>query len=137
MRIYIGYKYTNVADKQSLIQKLLEFSSFLEKAGHETFILGRDVQNWKGSLPLWKTFPAIVGNMIKSDVFVAYITSPVPSKGLEVEKALSAVLAKKRLFVSEGSEAANNNDLAYVSAGNSVENTANEVVYNVVVFEGA
>ncbi|KKS07260.1 MAG: hypothetical protein UV83_C0016G0001 [candidate division WWE3 bacterium GW2011_GWE2_43_18] len=129
MRIYIGYKYTNVADKQALIQKLLEFSSFLEKAGHQTFILGRDIQNWQGSLPLWKTFPAIIGNMLKSDAFVAYITSPVPSKGLEVEKALSAVLGKKRLFVTDSLEGdATAEDSAYVSAGNSVESTASDIL---------
>lgn len=128
MRIYIGYKYTNVADKQALILKLLEFSSFLEKAGHRTFILGRDIQNWQGSLPLWKTFPAIIGNMLKSDAFVAYVTSPVPSKGLEIEKALSAVLGKKRLFISDGLGETRGNDLAYVTAGDSVESTANEVL---------
>ena len=128
MRIYIGYKYTNVEDKQALIQKLLEFSSFLEKAGHKTFILGRDIQNWQGSLPLWKTFPAIIGNMLKSDAFVAYITSPVPSKGLEVEKALSAVLGKKRLFISDGLEISGSSDIAYVTAGNSIENTATEIL---------
>ena len=128
MRIYIGYKYTNVADKQALIQKLLEFSSFLEKAGHKTFILGRDIQNWQGSLPLWKTFPAIIGNMLKSDAFVAYITSPVSSKGLEVEKALSAVLGKKRLFISDGLEISGSSDIAYVTAGNSIENTATEIL---------
>lgn len=128
MRIYIGYKYTNVADKQALIQKLLEFSSFLEKAGHRTFILGRDIQNWRGSLPLWKTFSAIVGNMLKSDAFVAYVTSPVPSKGLEVEKALSGVLGKKRLFISDGLGETRANDLAYVTAGDSVERAANEVL---------
>ena len=129
MRIYIGYKYTNVEDKQALIQKLLEFSSFLEKAGHQTFILGRDIQNWQGSLPLWKTFPAIVGNMLKSDAFIAYVTSPVPSKGLEVEKALSGVLGKKRLFVLDGLEnTPDSRDLRYITAGNSVESTANEIL---------
>ena len=125
MRIYIGYKYTNVEDKKALIQELLEFAGFLEKAGHKTFILGRDIQGWQGSLPLWKTFPAIIGNMLKSDVFVAYITSPVPSKGLEVEKTLSAVLGKKRLLVSADEDTKNG---AYLPAANTVENTANKVL---------
>ena len=126
MRIYIGYKYTNVEDKQGLIQKLLGLAASFERAGHQTFILGRDIQNWKGSLPLWKTFPAIIGNMLKSDAFVAYVTSQVPSRGLEVEKALSSALGKKRLVVSEIPEIGEN--IVKVEAAAGIQNTANVIL---------
>ena len=129
MRIYIGYKYTNVEDKKALIQKLLEFAGYLEKAGHKTFMLGRDIQNWQGSLPLWKTFPAIIGNMVKSDAFVAYITSSVSSKGLELEKALSGVLGKKKVFVLDIAAATKNGGVAAdIKAGATIEDTANVVL---------
>lgn len=96
MRLYIGYKYTKVQDKEALVKDLLNFAEELEKAGYCTFLLGRDVQGWKGSLPLWKTLPAILGNMLKSHAFVAYISSDVSSRGLDVELALSKVLGKNR-----------------------------------------
>ncbi|HBI35774.1 MAG: hypothetical protein UU64_C0002G0035 [candidate division WWE3 bacterium GW2011_GWF2_41_45] len=129
MRIYIGYKYTNVEDKKALIQKLLEFAGYLEKAGHKTFMLGRDIQNWQGSLPLWKTFPAIIGNMLKSDAFVAYVTSPVSSKGLEVEKTLSGVLGKKRVFVLDTAAPIENGDAATdINVEATIEDTANVVL---------
>jgi hypothetical protein len=127
MRIYIGYKYTNVEDKKTLIEKLLEFASWLEKEGHETFVLGRDVQNWQGSLPLWKTFPAIVGKMLKSDAFVPYITSKVPSRGLEVESILSRILGKKRMFVLDG-DSNKENGAGYIVVKDTLENTAKEVL---------
>ena len=128
MRIYIGYKYTNVEDKKALIQKLLEFAKYLEQAGHKTFILGRDIQNWQGSLPLWKTFPAIIGNMVKSDAFVAYITSPVSSKGLELEKALSGVLGKKKIFVADLSASTATASTSGINAGATIEDTAKVVL---------
>ncbi|KKS60069.1 MAG: hypothetical protein UV25_C0013G0001, partial [candidate division WWE3 bacterium GW2011_GWB1_42_41] len=94
-----------------------------------TFMLGRDIQNWQGSLPLWKTFPAIIGNMLKSDAFVAYVTSPVSSKGLEVEKTLSGVLGKKRVFVLDTAAPIENGDAATdINVEATIEDTANVVL---------
>ncbi|GIW70033.1 MAG: hypothetical protein KatS3mg101_0780 [Patescibacteria group bacterium] len=99
MRLFIGYKYSRVEDKQSLVRDLLQLAEGLESGGHQTFILGRDVQKWEGSVPLWKTFPAIFGNILKSDVFIAYITSNVKSTGLTIEKVLASLLGKKVILV--------------------------------------
>lgn len=126
MRLYIGYKYTHVEDKQSLIRDLLQLAGGFESNGHKTFILGRDIQNWRGSLPLWKTFPAILGNMLKSDAFVAFITSDVKSSGLSVEKTLAKLLGKKTIFAcSAASHEPGNpqNIITFTDVGDAVTKT--------------
>lgn len=129
MRLYIGYKYTKVQDKEALVKDLLNFAEELEKAGYCTFLLGRDVQGWKGSLPLWKTLPAILGNMIKSHAFVAYINSDVSSRGLNVEFALSKILGKKyALLLKNGIS----QDTQSTAAESIIFNDNNDAVQKVI-----
>ena len=98
MRLYIDYKYSNVHDKGRLISELGEFSKGLEKTGNTTFVLGRDIQKWSGSLPLYKTFFPIVYNMLNSNYFVSFETENVASRGLAFEKHLATLLGKPRIY---------------------------------------
>ena len=48
MNIYIGYKLSKLPEKEKReLRPLLEtISNIVEKMGHNTFIMGRDVQKW-------------------------------------------------------------------------------------------
>ncbi len=102
MKFYIGYKFTNIKDQELLKAGLEALCSSLKANGHEVFILGRDVQNWLGSsMPLTKTFPAIVSHLFKSDVFLGFITDETTnSHGLRFENFLASVLSKKKAVLA-------------------------------------
>ncbi|MBN1162626.1 hypothetical protein JXA34_02685 [Patescibacteria group bacterium] len=100
MKVYIGYKYTNVEDKNSLKKGLEEVSDIISDLGHTTFLLGRDKKNWSSSrFPLWKTIPYIFINLINSELLFAYIVNDEKSYGLSFELAL-AKLMKKKIIVA-------------------------------------
>ena len=98
MKIYIGYKYQNVLDKEQLKQNLLKVSDALRSLGYETFILGRDAFNWnhhgKGS----KSISPIMKNMKYSDVFLAIIECDSKSCGLLFESIFSKLKKKKMVI---------------------------------------
>ena len=102
MKFYIGYKYTHIKDREFLKAGLEALCSALKENGHEVFILGRDIQNWLGSsMPLTKTFPAIVSHLSKSDVFLAFITDETTnSYGLRFENLLASILGKKKAVLA-------------------------------------
>ncbi len=103
MKYYIAYKYSNNKDKENLKSKLEHISDKIHSWGHETFVLGRDVKQWKhihfGSL---KLIPVIFKNMKGCDVLFAYVDSPHFSKGLFFEIVISKILRKKSVLVIEG-----------------------------------
>lgn len=103
MKVYIGYKYTNVKDKNQLITTLEEISKLITDQGNNTFVLGRDVKKWQhvhlGSI---KLIPVIYKNMKACDKFIAYVDSPEYSKGLFFEAIISRLLnIKSVLFLKD------------------------------------
>ncbi|MBI2414623.1 hypothetical protein HYV31_02150 [candidate division WWE3 bacterium] len=102
MMLYIAYKYTHIADKLALKDELIIFAKLLEKSGHSTFMLGRDVQKWDNtnhSLP-HKTM-IITKNIKKSDAIVAFVTSDVFSKGLIFEFVFARLIGKRVFLVTK------------------------------------
>jgi hypothetical protein len=100
MKTYIAYKYTNIKNKEQLKQDLNMLSESLTDQGHSTFILGRDKQKWQSvKYPLWETVPAILTNLIKSNLLVAYITGCEKSTGLTFELTFAKLFGKKILLV--------------------------------------
>ena len=68
--------------------------------GHDTFILGRDKQNWHHrKFPLWKTVPIIFINLIKAKQLLAYIKGCEKSHGLTFELTLAKLLGKQITLV--------------------------------------
>lgn len=106
MRVYIAYKYSNILDKQALISQVTELAESLEKKGHETFVLGRDVQNWGNkSLHSIKKISEIIKNLKQADLLLAFVNSDVPSNGLFFEMLIAKLLGKKTMVaVKEGME---------------------------------
>ena len=101
MNIYIGYKYRNFDDKESLKKLLLHISDTLHLMGHKTFILGRDELNWyhQGS-PSKSVFPIII-NMKKNDVFFAVVECSKKSTGLLFESLFSKIFGKKMILAKK------------------------------------
>lgn len=95
MRYYLAYKYKAIPDKERLQSDLISISEALKENGHEVFILGKDVQNWKNSsAPLIKTLPAIFKHLAKSDKIIVYLESEVKSRGLHLEMLFSKIFRK-------------------------------------------
>ena len=95
MRLYLAYKYRAIPDKNRLQNDLNFLSDALTKGGHEVFVLGRDIQNWKNSsTPLFKTLPAILKNLVKSDKVVVFYESNAKSSGLHTELVLAKIFKK-------------------------------------------
>ena len=100
MRFYIGYKFTNITDKEGLKKKVGELAEHINTKGHTTFVLGRDIQDWHSSpFPMIKTLPHVFKNMLMSDCLISLITDNSSSTGLLVENILATVLLKKRGFL--------------------------------------
>ncbi|OGC69336.1 hypothetical protein A2415_03105 [candidate division WWE3 bacterium RIFOXYC1_FULL_39_7] len=100
MKCYIGYKFSNIADKQDLKMKVLSLAEHIISTGNTTFVLGRDVQNWHSSpFPMLKTLPHVFINMFKCDCLISLVTDNSTSTGLLVENILATLLMKKRGFL--------------------------------------
>ncbi|RJR26519.1 hypothetical protein C4561_05230 [candidate division WWE3 bacterium] len=100
MRFYIGYKFTNVADKENLKARVLKIAYYINSKGHETFVLGRDVQNWHSSpFPMIKTLPPVFTNMLKANILLSVISDNSRSVGLLVENVLAMLFFKKRYYL--------------------------------------
>jgi hypothetical protein len=98
MNIYIGYKLSNLPENEKReLQPLLEkISGFVEKSGHKTFIMGRDVQKWsKEYSPSAKTIGEILKNMRNYDILLTLVNSDVKSTGLMFETVFARLTGKK------------------------------------------
>jgi len=96
MNIYIAYKFSNVENKQALREQVQTVANILESKGHNTFILGRDLQRWKDfTHPLHHKMRTIVNQIRKSDIVFAYVNSENFSKGLLFELVCAKLLGKK------------------------------------------
>ncbi len=99
MRVYLAYKYRCVDNKDQLIQDLNRISDTIEKSGHSTFILGRDVQKWgSASSSLFTSIPTILKNLVKSDLVFAFIDNCAKSQGLPFEIFCAKLLGKKIIY---------------------------------------
>ena len=95
MLVYLAYKFTNVKDKEDLINSLNDISKTLNFLGHQTFILGRDIQNWKKShISQLISLFHIIKNMIKANKIFAFINSDEKSTGLSTELKIAKILGK-------------------------------------------
>jgi len=95
MRVYIGYKYRNFKDKEGLKVLLAKVSDELTSLGHATFILGRDLFQWKHHRSPSKSLKPIMSNMHKNDVFLAIMECDSKSSGLLFESMCAKILGKK------------------------------------------
>lgn len=96
MRIFIAYKYSRVENKEQLKQELLQVAEILESFGNETFILGRDVQNWNNRAhPIHSKYKKMSKEIRASDGLFVYLNSTVFSPGLIFEIHLAKLLGKK------------------------------------------
>jgi len=104
---YIAYKYTKVKDKNSLKEELINISNILNSLGHETFILGRDVQNWDNTAhPVHSKMKKMFSEIKKSHCVFVYVTSSVLSLGLLFEIHVAKMLGKKVVVaIKEGKRA--------------------------------
>jgi len=95
MRVYIGYKYRNFKDKEELKVLLGRISDELTSLEHKTFVLGRDLFQWKHHTSPSKSIKPILSNMHKNDVFLAIIECGNKSSGLLFESFCAKILGKK------------------------------------------
>lgn len=96
MNIYIAYKFTNIDNKQEIRDNVHRLAKIVEEQGHNTFILGRDLQKWEDySHPLHHKMKTIFNQIRKADCIVAFVDSEVPSKGLFTELVIGRLLRKK------------------------------------------
>ena len=95
MNIYIGYKYRNFKDKESLKKNLSKISDTITSLGHKTFILGRDEFNWNHHKKPSKSIAPIIKNMKKNDVLFALIECGNKSTGLLFETVCAKLMGKK------------------------------------------
>ena len=99
MNIYIGYKYRNNKNKPALKETLTNISDCVCSLGHKTFILDRDIYNWKhGRTSTSKSISSILKNMTKSDIFLAFVDCDNNSPGLTFETLCAKTLGKKIIF---------------------------------------
>lgn len=90
--IYIAYKYRYMEDKETLKRELQDISDTLSSLGHNVFILGRDVQEWKSHRhSKFSTLKDIINNIGKHNVLFVYLNSDVHSNGIPVEFALAKI----------------------------------------------
>ena len=101
MKIYIAYKYRYTKDKEALKHDLQDISSYLDALGHESFILGRDVQNWAKHTSKVSTTLEILRNIRKYDVLFAYVNSNVHSNGIPVEFAFAKLFGLKVIIARQ------------------------------------
>lgn len=96
MKIYIGYKFSNIENKQVLREEVQEVAHILEHKGHETFLLGRDLQKWKDyTHPIKHKMKTILGELKKADMVFAFVNSSVFSRGLLFELFFAKLFGKK------------------------------------------
>lgn len=96
MNIYVAYKFSNIENKQGVREDVQNVAALLERAGHNTFILGRDLQKWKNySHPVHHKMFTIFNQIRKSDCVVAYVNAHVFSRGLFMEMLMAKMLGKK------------------------------------------
>jgi hypothetical protein len=95
MNIYIGYKYRNFKDKESLKGVLEKVSETITSLGHKTFILGRDEFEWNHHKRPSKSIMPIIKNMRKNDVLFALIECESKSTGLLFETMCAKLMGKK------------------------------------------
>jgi len=95
MRVYIGYKYRNFKDKEELKVLLGRISDELTSLENKTFVLGRDLFQWKHHTSPSKSIKPILSNMHKNDVFLAIIECGNKSSGLLFESFCARILGKK------------------------------------------
>ncbi len=104
MDIYIGYKYRNNKNKEALKEMLSKISDSISSLGHKTFILDRDVYNWKhGRNSTSRSIKSILKHMHKSDTLLAIIDCDSNSTGLIFEHVCAKCLGKKIILaIKEG-----------------------------------
>jgi predicted transcriptional regulator len=104
MDIYIGYKYRNNKNKEALKDMLEKVSESISSLGHKTFILDRDIYNWKhGRTTTSRSIASILKNMHKSDVLLAIVDNDNKSVGLTFEHVCAKCLGKKIILaIKEG-----------------------------------
>lgn len=96
MKFYIAYKYSKIADKESLKSHLLKIAEVLAEKGNTTFMLGRDVQNWDNTThSLSSKIKVMLGEVKSSDEIFAYVTTSDRSSGLMIEFHMAKLLGKK------------------------------------------
>lgn len=100
MRIYLAYKFRNNADKDQLKKDLVEVANFLDSLGNETFILGRDVQDWgRHHISAVKNLMKMTTEIRKCDAVIAYITDDNVSVGLPYETINAKIMNKKIMYM--------------------------------------
>lgn len=96
MNIYLGYKYKNNDDKQTLQNNLEKISTKLEENCHKCFVLGRDVHEWHiNHVSTSKSLTPIISNIRKSDALFAFIDHKGESLGLSFEMICAKLFGKK------------------------------------------
>lgn len=98
MNIYIGYKYRNLKDKESLKENLSKISDSLSSLGHKTFILGRDEFEWSYHTAASKSLTPIIKNLKKNDVLLAVMECASRSNGLLFESFCAKIFGKKMIL---------------------------------------
>ncbi len=98
MNIYIGYKYRNFKDKEGLKNMLGSLSDEIDSLGHKTFILGRDLFQWKHHKSPSKSLLPIISNMKRNDVFFAIVECENRSNGLFFESMCARFFGKKMIL---------------------------------------
>lgn len=98
MDIYIGYKYRNFKDKEALKEILAKVSDEITSLGHKTFILGRDLFQWKHHSSPSKSIAPIIKNMRKNDVFLAVVECESKSHGLFLESFFARIFGKRMVL---------------------------------------
>ncbi len=130
MRFYIAYKYRGIEDKEGLKHDLDAISNTIKSLGHETFVLGRDVQRWgKNSYSsVINTIPAILENLNKSDILFAFINSNTRSWGLTFE-LICAKLKRKSIYyaVREGIKCRVSKDNSHIIHYSDINDLTNKI----------
>lgn len=106
MKIYIAYKLSNLPEqeKHQLRPKLEQLSSILTKLGHQTFIMGRDAQNWtKENNSSIKTIALIFKYLNNYETVLAFIDSKVSSLGMAFEIIYAKLFGKKIIYLFNNS----------------------------------
>jgi hypothetical protein len=95
VNIYIGYKYKNNKDKETLQNNLEKISGSLEGICNKCFVLGRDVHGWHiNHVSTTRSITLIISNIKKSEVLFAFIDHRGTSLGLTFEAICAKIFGK-------------------------------------------
>jgi len=98
MKIFVSNKFKK-ENKKMLRQKLAKILSSLEKSGHKTFNLFRDM-NWKTKeLPPGKAISFAFEKIKKCDAILVFLDNKKESEGIYLEIGFAKALGKKIILL--------------------------------------